>query len=182
LFLVPGIVLILIGLFWMARSERRPSDTVPPRDVTGTSGGESEPGRAGDAAGATQPLNPAGEGPQVIGDLSLVGADDAYVGREVELAAVPVSSVEGARTFTVGRIGNRTLVLLDKARPGDVVSGSHVRISGRIEKPPTGDRLAAAGLDEKDRKAVQDEKVIIHATRVERAHEATPTEHPADSQ
>jgi hypothetical protein len=178
LFLIPGIVLILVGLFWMARSERHPAEAAP-RDVTGTSGREL--GKAGDTSPAAQPLNPSGEGPDVIGDLSLVGADDAYVGRAVELAAVPITSVEGSRTFTVGRIGNRTLVLLDKAQPEIVKSGQHVRISGRIEKPPTGDRLAAAGLSEDDRKAVEDEKVVIHATRVEVAHEATPTARPTDS-
>jgi hypothetical protein len=180
LFLLPGIILIVIGMFWMLRSERVDSTVAPTQGATGTSGAESNEG--GDALPPAESLNPGAAAPHVIGDLSLIGDGAEYMGRAVELAAVPVSDVEGSRTFTVGRIGSRTLVLLDQPHSDAVAPGRRVRISGRIEAPPTGDRLEAAGLDQSDRKALEDEKVIIHATRVEPAIEATPTARPGDSQ
>jgi hypothetical protein len=176
LFLIPGAVLILIGVAWMLRSERRGLDTEAAPAATGTSGagaeGETTP---------TGPLNPAADGPAVIGDLSLLGGEDQYLGRAVELASVPVSSIDGPRTFTVGRLGHRTLVLLDSPRPAAIEAGGQVRISGTIEKPPSGGQLTATGLADADRNALADQEIIIHATRVEPAVEATPTPRPSDS-
>jgi hypothetical protein len=178
LFLIPGIALILMGIFWMLRSERVATEAAPMQGVTGTAGGETR--EPTDASAPTTPLNPSAATPQVIGDLSLIGGGEEYVGRPVELAAVPVASVEGSRTFTVGAIGQHTLVLNDDRHPGTVKPGQRVRISGRVEKPPGGDRLASAGLNEADRKALEDETVIIRATRVEPASVATPTARPAN--
>jgi hypothetical protein len=179
LFLLPGIVLIVMGIFWMAGSEGKKSEPAATPGVTGTSGGE--PREPTDANPPSEPLNPPDSTPQVIGDLSLLGGGDEYVGRPVELSAVAVARVHGSRTFTVGPIGQHTLVLMDDGQPGAIKPGQFVRISGRIEKPPSGERLAAAGLDDEDRKALEDEKIIIRATRVEPAPEAKPTPRPDTS-
>jgi hypothetical protein len=167
LYAIPAAVLLLMGIAWMAQVELSRPDGNAPLEVTGTSGE-----RANDPEGVARddaPLNPVAEGPQVISDMALLTSKKEYVGRAVEIAAIPVMTVPGPRTFWVGRIANRTLVLLDRGVLAQVKlsPGQVVRLSGTLEAPPPADQLAGAGLSEDDREAIDGEDVIIRATRVE---------------
>jgi len=166
MYAIPAALLLIIGIVWMLRVERSRPGGEAPFAVTGTSGERSndpEGGGRGD-----HPLNPVPQGPSVIGDMELLSSKSDYVGRAVELAAVPVMTVPGPRTFWVGRIANRTLVLIDRDAQGakTVKPGEIVRMSGRLEPAPSSAELARAGLTADDREAVEGEKVIIRATRV----------------
>ena len=71
-------------------------------DVTGTSGArDNDPeglGRGDEAV-----AQPPGEGPSVIGDMGLLTAKEDYVGRAVEISAIPVMGTPGPRPLWVGR-------------------------------------------------------------------------------
>ena len=90
-------------------------------------------------------------------------------------------TVPGPRTFWVGRIANRTLVLVDtRAQGTKIVPGQIIRLSGQLASPllSSAAALDKAGLSADDREAVQGEKVIIRATRIQSqpdagAHQAT---------
>jgi hypothetical protein len=150
----------------MVQVERSRPGGEAPFAVTGTSGERSNDPEGG--ARGDRPLNPVAQGPSVIADMELLTSKADYVGRAVELAAIPVMTVPGPRTFWVGRIANRTLVLIDRDAQGakTVKPGEVVRISGRLEAAPSPEELARAGLAADDREAVDGEKVIIRATRL----------------
>ena len=176
LYAIPGLLLLLIGVAWMTWVEQ-PTDTgAAPTAVTGTSG-ERVDDPEGRPAGEV-PLNPAGAGPSVIGDPGLLTAKENYVGRAVEIAAVAVMTRPGPRTFWVGRIGNRTLVLADEGSGDlpDLATGQIVAISGTLERAD--EALGRGGLDEEDREALDGEDVIIRATRIERQERAIPADEP----
>jgi hypothetical protein len=176
LYAIPGLLLLLIGVAWMTWVERPVDGGAAPMAVTGTSGeGVDDPeGRpAGEA-----PLNPAGAGPSVIGDPGLLTEKQSYVGRAVEIAAVAVMTRPGPRTFWVGRIGNRTLVLADEGAGElpDLATGRIVAISGTLERAD--EALGRGGLAEDDREAVDGEDVIIRATRIATQERAIPADEP----
>jgi hypothetical protein len=178
LYAIPAVVLLVIGLAWMVQVERSSSGREGTREVAGTSGE-----RANDPEGLPRgdaPLNPVASGPSVISDMELLTSKDEYVGRAVEIPAITVMSVPGPRTFWVGRLANRTLVLLDRQTQGATrVSPKQVlRVSGTLEAVPSASELARAGLTADDRDAVGGEEVIIRARRIEvqddaGAHQAT---------
>jgi hypothetical protein len=176
LYAIPGLLLLLIGIGWMTWMERPLDGVADPTAVTGTSGvREDDP--EGRPEGET-PLNPTGEGPSVIGDPGMLSAKGDYVGRAVELPAIAVMAKPGPRTFWVGRIGNRTLVVADAAAGTVPALGMDqiVSISGTLER--ASDALGRGGLDEEDREALEDEDVIIRATRVEVRERAGPADEP----
>jgi hypothetical protein len=167
LYAIPAVILLLVGIAWMVQVERSRPGGEAPLAVTGTSGE-----RANDPEGMARddaPLNPVAEGPRVISDMELLTSKEDYLGRAVEIAAIPVMTVPGPRTFWVGRIANRTLVLVDREALGQVKPspGQVVRLSGTLEAAPPADQLARAGLSADDREAVDGEDVIIRARRVE---------------
>ena len=136
LYAIPAAVLLLVGIVWMVQVERSRPGGTGPFTVTGTSGeraNDPEGGARGDS-----PLAPKAAGPSVIADIELLMSKSDYLGRAVELSAVPVMTVPGPRTFWVGRFANRTLVLVDRHAEGDtkVAPGQLVRLSGRLESAP----------------------------------------------
>jgi hypothetical protein len=167
LYAVPAAVLLVMGLVWMLRAERAHPGRDAPLEVTGTSG-ERRDDPEGAGRGDEHPLNPTAGGPSVISDMELLTAKADYAGRAVEFGAIPVVTVPGPRTFWVGRIANRTLVLVDRDAQGTtkVAPGAIIALSGRLQAPPSAAELANAGLSADDREAVQGEKVIIRATRI----------------
>lgn len=176
---IPGLLLLVVGISWMLSRESR--------DAVQTFASESPVGTGGRTSG-TDPhggdredvLNPAPAGPSVIADFELLADKDEYVGRAVELRAVKVLRATGPRTFWIGRFGNRTLVLLDgEAASARVEAGRHLRLSGTIERRPDGQQLAKLGLAEDDRKAIEDEDVVVRATRVSEQRLAEPRDVPA---
>jgi hypothetical protein len=176
LWAIPGLLLLLIGVAWMAWTEREVDGGSGPMAVTGTSGE-----RIDDPEGRPEgerPLNPSGEGPSVIGDPGLLSEKENYVGRSVELAAVAVMTKPGPRTFWVGRVGNRTLVLADPnaGELPDLEPGQIVAISGTLER--AAEAVGGGGLNEEDREALEDEEVIIRASRVEARDRAIPADEP----
>ena len=176
LWAIPGLLLLLIGVAWMTWVERPVDGGAAPMAVTGTSGeGVDDPeGRPDGEA----PLNPAGAGPSVIGDPGLLTEKENYVGRAVEIAAVAVITRPGPRTFWVGRVGNRTLVLADQSAGElpDLETGEIVAIGGTLERGD--DAVGRGGLAEDDREAVDGEDVIIRATRVSVQERAVPANEP----
>jgi hypothetical protein len=176
LYTVPVAAFLILGIFWMARTEgRHEGSERPPYAVTGTSGAnENDPEGLG--RGDERPLNP-GDQAIVIRDMGLLSAKDDYVGRRVEIPAIPVMSTPGPRTIWVGRLANRTLVLLDRrAHPADQLTpGEHVRVGGRLERRPDQNAIDRAGLHEKDREALEGVDVFIRASAIEPAGPALPT-------
>ena len=169
LFAIPVLVLALIGLIWFLVSERRPAtEEVGPIGTTGAA-------PAGEGAAATEGLPRGDEAPLYAGDpqvpvvssmAHLLRKQD-YVGRPVEIAAIPVNSVKGPRTFEVGRLTNRTRVVVD----GDaglvqgLEPGQVVRLSGQLAAAD--DAQPPAGLTDDERQALSGEDVFIRATLVQ---------------
>ncbi len=179
LYAVPPALLLILGVVWMFRAERAHPGRDAPLEVTGTSG-ERRNDPEGGGRGDEHPLNPTAGGPRIISDMELLTSKSDYVGRAVEFGAIPVVTVPGPRTFWVGRIANRTLVLVDTRAQGTkkIVPGQIIRFSGQLQPTPSAAALDKAGLSADDREAVQGEKVIIRATRIESqpdagAHQAT---------
>jgi hypothetical protein len=168
LYAIPAAIIFIIGVAWMVEVERPRPDGPAGGEATGTSGERSNdpevPARGDDA-----PLNPVAEGPRVISDMELLMSKEDYLGRAVEIAAIQVMTVPGPRTFWVGRVTNRTLVLMDRETQATarVAPGQVVRLSGRLESAPPPDQLAREGLTADDREAIDGEGVVIRATRVE---------------
>ena len=159
---VPAVLFVLLGLGWMFSSEMR--ETSPAGDAIGTTGDRGNDPEGGKRVDV---LNPT-DGPAVISRMELLSDAEDYVGRPARFAAIPVSTTYGDRTFSVGRIGSRALVL---AEPGadlsGIRSGDPVSLEGRIERAPSAEELDRLGLGKEDREALDDEDVIIRATRVE---------------
>ena len=180
LYALPAAALLVLGMVWMFWAERtRDGAQSAPYSVAGTSGSrENDP--EGRGRGEETPLNPLAEGPRVIGDMELLTTKEKYVGRAVEIRAIPVMSTPGPRTIWVGRPLNRTLVLLDRAvQPvGRVPSGQPVRVSGTLEKRPDKAAIDRAGLQEDDRKALEGVEVFIRASAVQPQPRTGPNDAP----
>lgn len=173
LFAVPVLVLALIGLVWFLSSER--GGTQDDGGPIGTTGAASTEAHRTDSdalpRGDEAPLY--GE-PQiaVVSSMAHLLGKDEYVGRPVEIAGIPVSDVKGPRTFEVGRLTNRTLVVVD----GDasivpsLERGELVRLSGRLES--SGSAQPPAGLNEDERDALSGADVFILATLVQHQQDA----------
>jgi hypothetical protein len=177
LFAVPAVAFLILGIVWMARTEGRNGGAQrAPSEVTGTSGARANDPE-GLGRGDESSLNPRAEGPSVIGDIGLLSAKENYVGRAVEIPAIPVMGTPGPRTLWVGRPLNRTLVLLDRnvQRQGEVKAGEQVRVSGQLERRPDKDAIDRAGLHEDDREALEGVEVFIRASTVERPGSKSPT-------
>jgi hypothetical protein len=181
LYAAPAAVLLVLGVIWMFWAERaREGAQSAPYSVAGTSGArENDPEGLG--RGDETPLNPLAEGPSVIGDAELLTAKDKYIGRAVEIPAIPVMSSPGPRTLWVGRPLNRTLVLLDRTIEGTgrMPAGQVVRVSGSLEKRPDKAAVDRAGLQEDDRKALEGVDIFIRATAVTPQQRTAPIDAPA---
>jgi len=181
LFALPAVALLILGGIWMFWAERaRQGAQSAPYSVAGTSGAtENDP--EGSGRGDEKPLNPVGKGPSVIGDMELLTAKKEYVGRAVELRAIPVMSKPGPRTLWVGSPMNRPLVLLDRhvAPIENVPAGGPVAVSGTLQKRPDKDAIDRAGLDENDRKALEGADVFIRAKSVRPQQRTGPIDAPA---
>jgi hypothetical protein len=162
LYAIPAVLLVVIGLGWMLSSEMNRGDRVRSDSVLGTSGERSNDpeGRGRDEALNPQP------GPAVISDLSLLTGETDYAGRAARFSAVPVAALNGDRTFWVGRLGNRKLVLLDRQVSGGVQKGQVISLAGRVERGPSSEELDRLGLEEQDRDAFDGEKIYIRATEI----------------
>ena len=101
--------------------------------------------------------------------MELLTEKGSYVGRAVEIRAIPVMSTPGPRTIWVGRPLNRTLVLLDRSVQGvgKLEAGTPVRVSGRLENRPDKEAIDRAGLHDEDRKALEGVEVFIRASSVQ---------------
>ena len=167
LYAVPAVVLLLIGIVWMVRVERAKPGGTAPFEVTGTSGAKANDPEGG-SRGDEQPLNPQTSGPIVISDMELLSRKAELVGRAVRFAAIPVVTAPGPRTFWVGRLGNRTLVVMDDKTQGamQVVPGKTIQLSGALEPAPKANDPALARMDDADRNAIEGEDVVIRATRL----------------
>jgi len=180
LYAVPAVALFVIGAVWMFSAERgREGSQSAPYAVAGTSGSrENDPEGLG--RGDEAPLNPPATGPSVIGDMELLTSKEKYVGRAVEIRAIPVMSTPGPRTLWVGRPMNRTLVLLDRNTQGvgTLPAGQPVQVSGRLEKRPDKAAIDRAGLQENDRKALEGVDVFIRASTVQRQQRTGPIDAP----
>jgi hypothetical protein len=175
LFALPVVALIAIGVGWMLMSETDSGG--PEASSIGTSG---EVRNDPEGGARVETLNPQPEGPRVIADMELLSSKADYVGRAVEIAAIPVMTKPGPRTFWAGRFGNRTLVLVDGSAQGADAAqpGATIRLSGRLERTPDQQALAQAGLDEQDREALEDEDVFIRAQRIEPQGDVGPLDAP----
>jgi hypothetical protein len=163
LYVIPALALVIAGGVWMLESELGGTQTRAPFAAIGTSG-ERANGNDPEGARADEPLNPVPEAPRVISDEGLLSSKDEYVGHTVRFDAIPVFSQKGPRTFMVGRLMDRALVLLDQSAGAvQLKRGEMVSLEGQFERT-TGQ--TAAGLSEQDRDAVEGEQVIIVATRV----------------
>lgn len=156
---LPAVLLVVLGIGWMLWSEMG-ATRGPDRDAIGTSG---ERGAAGDTV-----LNPRPAGPPVISNMELLADAESYVGRTARFASVPVSTKHGDRTFSVGRIGSRAVVLADPAADiSGLSTGDPVSLEGTIERAPSSEELGRMGLAQDDREALEEADVYIRATRVE---------------
>jgi hypothetical protein len=163
MYVIPALALLIAGGVWMVESELGGTQTNAPFAAIGTSG-ERAKGNDPEGARADEPLNAVPEGPRVISDEALLSSKGEYVGRTVRFDAIPVFSQKGPRTFWVGRVTDRALVLLDQgAGAVQLKRGEMVSLEGQFERT-TGQ--SADGLSKEDREAVQGEDVIIRATRV----------------
>jgi hypothetical protein len=174
LFALPVLALALIGLVWLVSSERRDDAElgVEPVGTAGESGFRSDTGE-GLPRGDDAPLNPDQQGRlAVVSSMAHLLQKDDYVGRPVEIGAIPVGDVKGPRTFEVGRLTNRTLVVVegDAAIVPSLGRGDLVRLSGRLESAE--DTTPPAGLNADDREALDGADVFIRATLVERQDDA----------
>jgi hypothetical protein len=134
--------LALAALIWiLADNDPEPVETaaVPPADLAVPVAPAAPVTPVAPAAPATPAADPAGP----ITDLAtLTGAADLapMVGRQVDLAGVPVAAMAGDRTFFVGEGSNRLFVLLPEGRPGvptedsvNVNAGQTVALSGTLQ-------------------------------------------------
>ena len=181
LFALPAAALLVLGAIWMFWAERsREGGQSAPYSVAGTSGTrDNDP--EGQGRGDTKPLNPVAGGPSVIGDMELLSEKKSYVGRAVEIRAIPVMSTPGPRTIWVGRPMNRTLVLLDRSVEGvgKLEAGKPVRVTGRLENRPDKEAIDRAGLHDEDRKALEGVEIFIRASSVQPQPPAGPLSAPA---
>jgi hypothetical protein len=154
LFAIPIVLFVALGIGWMFYTEPILGGGYPADEARGTSG---------------EVLNPPPEGPAVISDLNLLSNGEDFAGRTARFSAVPVTGKNGDRTFWVGRIGNRTLVLLDRnvASTDAIREGEPIGLAGRIERTPSSEQLDRLGLSENDREAFDGEDVYIRATEIE---------------
>jgi hypothetical protein len=174
LFALPIFALALIGLIWLFGSERgrdgqRAGDTVGTTGVTAPEAGwPGGPSPDGPPRGDEAPLNPGVHAgvPPVITSLGHLVQKEDYVGQPVEIRAIPVGDVKGPRTFEVGRLGNRTLVVVDgdAAIVPSLERGQIVQLSGRLESAE--DVEPPANLSDEDRRALDGAGVFIRATAV----------------
>jgi hypothetical protein len=144
------VLFVALGIAWMLAKEPvlgGPADSDQVRATTGErdSGHDPEGGRESDV------LNPGTAGPPVISAVEQLTSAEDYVGRPVRFAAVNVVG-RGDRTFWVGRLGSRRLVVIDQ----------------NVEQTPSSEQLDRMGLSKEDRDALEDEEVYILATRLER--------------
>jgi hypothetical protein len=163
LYAIPAVLFVALGIAWMFSTEPILGGGGDSSEVRGTTGHDPEGGRP-----RGEVLNESPEGPAVISDVELLTKADEYAGRPARFAAINVAARNGERTFWVGRLGNRTLVLLDRTvqniqaiRPGKAVS-----IAGRIERKPSAEQIDRLGLKDEDRRALEGEDVYIRATEV----------------
>jgi hypothetical protein len=175
LFTVPIFALAIIGLIWMFGSERgrdgqRAGATVGTTGVTAPEAGwPGGPSPEGPPRGDEAPLNPGMQAgvPPVITSLGHLVQKEDYVGQPVEIRAIPVGDVKGPRTFEVGRLGNRTLVVVEGDAAAIVPSlerGQIVQLSGRLESAD--ETQPPADLNDEDRRAFDGAGVFIRATAV----------------
>jgi hypothetical protein len=179
LFTVPIFALAIIGLVWLFGSERgaggdRGGATVGTTGVTAPEAGwPGGPSAEGLPRGDEAPLNPGVQAgvPAVITSLGHLVQKEDYVGQPVEIRAIPVGDVKGPRTFEVGRLGNRTLVVVDgdAAMVPNLERGQLVQLSGRLES--AGETEPPAGLSDDDRRALDGAGVFIRATAVNVPHQ-----------
>jgi len=162
LFAIPAVLIVLLGLGWMLFMERDPADETTTA-VEGTSGKN-----AGAAATTGAGAEPRPATPPVSSDLQILANPEQYAGRAARLSAVPVISTSGERTFSVGKPGSSTLVLLDPSiqEPVGVMPGQRVDLAGTIERAPSGEQLRKLNLSEEDREAVEGAGVYLRATEV----------------
>jgi len=177
--LVPAAFVALL-VAWMTLPDRtRDRAQAGPYVVTGTSGKlENDPEGLG--RGDERPVNPVPAGPRVIGDMELLTQKEDFVGRAVEISAIPVMGAPGPRTLWVGRPLNRTLVLLDRGVEGvgRIETGQPVSVTGTLERRPDKATIDRAGLQEGDREALEGVDVFIRASAVERRQDAGPLSAP----
>ncbi|HXE80053.1 MAG TPA: hypothetical protein VNK41_04830 [Vicinamibacterales bacterium] len=165
LFAAPAILLVLLGIGWMLLSEGRSGQSDETGSIIGTTG-ENE--------GTTTITPESGEEgspdamPPVVSDQRMLSNPERYIGRSARFAAVPVVAANGERTFWAGRVGSRSLVVLDPSieNPG-VTPGQRVDVAGTFEQAPSGEALDRLRLDEEDREAVEKAGVYLRATRIE---------------
>jgi hypothetical protein len=163
MYVIPALALLVGGAVWMFITETRGTATRAPFAAIGTSG-ERANGNDPEGARADEPLNPVPEGPRVISDEGLLSSKDQYIGHPVRFEAIAVFSQKGPRTFWVGRLMDRALVLLDRdAGTVQLKRGEMLSLQGRLER--TSEQMAA-GLSKEDRDAVEGEDVIILASQV----------------
>jgi hypothetical protein len=163
MYVIPALAFVIAGVVWMLVAETRGTATKAPYAAIGTSG-ERAHGNDPEGARADEPLNPVPEGPRVISDEGLLSSKDQYIGHTVRFEAIPVFSQEGPRTFWVGRLTDRALVLLDQnAGTVQLKRGEMLSLQGRFER--TNDKMEAT-LSKDDRDAVEGQDVIIVASQV----------------
>lgn len=181
LFSIPAVLLLLLGIGWMTFMERDDSGGYASPDPIGTTG---DTGQDPEGERRTDTLNPQPEGPPVIAALELLTQADDYAGRPVNFAAIKVIGTNGDRTFWVGRIGNRTLVVVDPSarNTAPVQRGQMIRLAGRLERTPSDDQLGRFGVSGEDRDALAGEDVFILANEIEVTRTAGPlqSEIPVD--
>jgi hypothetical protein len=164
---IPAVLFVALGIAWMLAKEPvlgGPADSDQVRATTGErdSGHDPEGGRESDV------LNPGTAGPPVISAVEQLTSAEDYVGRPVRFAAVNVVG-RGDRTFWVGRLGSRRLVVIDQnVEHVNVQTGKVITLEGRLERTPSSEQLDRMGLSKEDRDALEDEEVYILATRLER--------------
>ena len=160
LFAIPAVLIVLLGLGWMFLAERDTRDeTMTP--VEGTTGETA-------GAGAAAATEPQATTPPASSDLQMLANPEQYAGRTARFSAVPVTGVHGERSFSVGKPGSSTLVLLDPSveHPEGVMPGQRVDLAGTFERAPSGEELQKLNLGKEDRDAVEEAEVYLRATEV----------------
>ena len=169
LYAIPAVLLVALGIGWMLVKEPVLGGPADSQQVRGTTG-ERDSGHDPEGERESNVLNPGPEGPAVISSVEQLTGAEEYAGRPARFAAIVVNAKNGDRTFWVGRLGSRRLVLVDRnvANADAVQTGKAITLEGRIERKPSPDQLDRLGLSEKDRDALEDEDVYIRATRIQR--------------
>jgi hypothetical protein len=167
-----GVAAVIATLMWVEPYHRS-------RQGTGVSAiGNPPVGTAGRAA-AREPE----ESPATLHDLETVtGTVDPHelIGRRVDFH-VKVADINNYTSFWVGVKDNRMLVVLGRdnrtdaqrvdgaASPNDIkpaAPGQRVRITGTIEGIPDAEARYSWGLNDAQRRALDDQKVYIRADHV----------------